>query len=66
MAKICPRCGVNELREVDVQNAFSRYNDMVICSACGEDEALRPMLTGEPPLPYEEWFCNTGKKLNLD
>jgi len=37
---LCPRCGLNVLREKLVQNALSRYTDVYICSDCGREEAL--------------------------
>lgn len=36
-------------------NALSRAADIMICDACGTDEAVRAF-TGNP-MPMEEWAC---------
>jgi hypothetical protein len=41
--------------------ALSRYdNETEVCSRCGEDEALRPVLTGTD-IERDQWFDTSGK-----
>lgn len=49
---LCLRCG-RPLRHELAANALSRYADVMICSGCGADEALRDA-KGQP-LPLLEW-----------
>lgn len=51
--KRCPRCGKMSMRDVDVENALSRYCDEYICNECGNDEALN----GEKP--RDTWWIAT-------
>ena len=61
----CPRCRVSDLAEVQAQNALSRfvsdpYEELYICSPCGEDEAVRDFF-GVTALRMEpcEWPVRT-------
>lgn len=39
--RMCPRCSKNLLLEDDVMNSHSHtHNGVIICNACGDDEAL--------------------------
>ena len=54
MPKICPRCGVNELKPVEVHNALSRVNnETFICSDCGMQEAIESLFNYLKP--KTEW-----------
>lgn len=58
----CPRChtgtftpyGVHRYPDDPLPPALSRVADIYVCSACGNDEALRD-LAGVPPVPPDEW-----------
>ena len=51
----CPRCGKLAMDPECIQrNALSRYADVMICDACGTDEAMRDFV-GEV-LPISEWY----------
>lgn len=54
--KVCPRCGRETMREPDVLNALSRYEDYYICSDCGTEEAIHGLMG--KTLPFEEWAMN--------
>lgn len=51
-APLCLRCGQPLYRNLS-HNALSRYIDVMICSSCGMDEAIRD--SQEQPLPLLEW-----------
>ncbi len=51
----CPRCGRDNMKPVLYTNARSRAADIMICDACGTDEAVRAFI-GEP-VPIEKWAC---------
>ena len=51
---ICLRCG-KKLSGHLMVNALSRYADVMVCSACGGDEAMRDY-SGHP-LPLREWYA---------
>ena len=50
---LCLRCG-KKLSGHLMVNALSRYADVMVCSACGGDEAMRDY-SGHP-LPLKEWY----------
>ena len=51
----CPRCGRNTMKANVYANALSRQADIMVCDACGMEEALRAF--GHSPLPLSEWAC---------
>lgn len=51
---LCLRCGQPLHRNLSF-NAFSRYADIMVCSGCGTDEALRD--SHGDPLPLLEWWA---------
>ena len=54
MPKICPRCGINALKPVEVHNALSRVdNKTFICSDCGMQEAVECLFNNLTP--KNEW-----------
>lgn len=55
---VCPRCGKKAMNPNTVMNALSRYADVMICDACGTDEALRDYVGLIVPL--EEWAMFMG------
>lgn len=55
----CPRCGRDAMKQDVYSNALSRYANIMVCDACGLDEALRS-LHGNP-LPIEAWACFKAK-----
>lgn len=55
----CPRCGHDRMDPRPVRNSLSRRAKVYICDQCGADEALLDM-TGEPPLPLNEWAMVLG------
>lgn len=53
----CPRCWgyiPNNSMPGMYPGAWSRVSDIEICSACGEDEAIRDFL-GLDAIPADEW-----------
>lgn len=50
----CPRCGRRVMDRRAGANALSRHADIMICPACGVDEALRDA-TGREPKPFSQW-----------
>ncbi len=46
----CPRCGHMTMNPDPVRNAESRFADVLVCSTCGMDEALR-----KTPLRFSDW-----------
>jgi hypothetical protein len=59
----CPRCGVEELHQIQVYNALSRTTrqaedtPVYVCSPCGTDEAMEDWLkkhTGGAT-PQDQW-----------
>lgn len=52
----CPRCDVEDLHEVQAQNALSRSDNLsYVCSPCGEDEALLDYIGYRNMLVVEVW-----------
>ena len=51
----CPRCGCDSMKPSLYTNALSRAADIMICDACGTDEAVRAFTAN--PMPMEEWAC---------
>ena len=51
----CPRCGCDSMKPHLYTNALSRAADIMICDACGTDEAVMAFI-GEA-MPLEEWAC---------
>lgn len=49
----CPRCGRDTMDAEPMHNALSRHADVMICSSCGMDEALRDMHGNVKPIA--EW-----------
>lgn len=50
----CPRCGKLAMDPESIhRNALSRYADVMICDACGTDEAMRDFFGKD--LPISEW-----------
>lgn len=49
----CPRCGKMSVKDSLHTNALSRHADVMICDACGTDEALRD--SAKKPLPLKDW-----------
>ena len=56
MARLCPRCG-NLMPKDNGKNSLSRRFSVVICSVCGNDEAMRNF-HGMSPLPPFKWYAN--------
>jgi len=61
----CPRCGggiPTDLNRGVYPGALSRYdNETEVCSACGQDEALRQFLPGMTvSLTRDQWWDRTG------
>lgn len=54
----CPRCGHDRMKEPMAHNAISRHADILICSECGTDEAMR--VAFDSPLPFTEWSVIKG------
>ena len=60
----CPRCQLSNLAKVKAQNALSRfvsdpYEELYICSPCGEDEAVRDFFDGFRRMEPCEWPVRT-------
>ena len=51
----CPRCGRDTMKPDVHTNALSRQADIMICDACGVEEALQAFINS--PLPLTEWAC---------
>ena len=51
----CPRCGCDSMKPNLYTNALSRAADIMICDACGTDEAVRAFTSN--PMSMEEWAC---------
>lgn len=61
--KLCPRCG-RKMRKEWVENSFSRYADVYICSECGLDEAVRDF--NKKVLSFSEWKIVKNILLEID
>ena len=55
----CPRCGCDSMKPALYTNALSRVFDIMICDACGTNEAVKAF-AGEP-VPIEDWACMKDK-----
>lgn len=51
----CPRCGNDAMNENPMRNALSRQADVMICDACGQQDAILAMMNN--PLPLSLWAC---------
>lgn len=52
---MCPRCGYDRMKKDVFTNALSRQAPIMICDACGANEAWLDFM--HAPLPLEEWAC---------
>ena len=51
----CPRCGKDAMKPELYTNALSRVFDIMVCDACGMDEAMAAF-AGRASL-IEDWAC---------
>ena len=51
----CPRCGRDTMKPDVHTNALSRQADIMICDACGMEEALQAFTNS--PSSLSEWAC---------
>ncbi|MFJ8628578.1 hypothetical protein ACIRD3_37845 [Kitasatospora sp. NPDC093550] len=49
----CPRCG-GPLGERPARSRLTADRDVLICTTCGTDEAVRDAQQ-QPPVPFGEW-----------
>ncbi|MET8690545.1 hypothetical protein ABZV77_40700 [Streptomyces sp. NPDC004732] len=49
----CPRCG-GPLGERPARSRLTTDREVLICTTCGTDEAVREA-TGKPPVPFGDW-----------
>ncbi|MGW5401983.1 hypothetical protein [Streptomyces sp. NPDC003952] len=53
----CPRCG-GRLGDRPARSRLTADRDVLICTTCGTDEAVREAQR-QAPLPFGEWPLNT-------
>ena len=51
----CPRCGKHQMNKEMAENAFSRHEDIYICTECGREEAAFDFVGQKKPL--ELWYA---------
>lgn len=49
----CPRCG-GPLGERPARSRLTVHRTVLICTACGTDEAVREVRQ-QPPVPFGDW-----------
>ncbi|MFD9150360.1 hypothetical protein ACIPPN_21175 [Streptomyces diastaticus] len=52
----CPRCG-GPLGEAPARSRLTTDREVLICTTCGTDEAVREA-TGRTPVPFGDWPLN--------
>ena len=54
---MCPRCGMDTMKEPIHTNALSRSADVYVCDACGTTEAVLAHMKQDTPLFLWAAFC---------
>ncbi|QNP71573.1 hypothetical protein IAG44_20495 [Streptomyces roseirectus] len=54
----CPRCG-GLLGERPARSRLTADREVLICTPCGTDEAVREA-TGRSPIPFDDWPLRAG------